>query len=515
MSEPRPTPPRGLTALLLALAAGMALLAASCQSDSDLKLPHGSSDAAVASCLTRADCAARPESKGKICGPNGTCERCTTDGQCDLRELCDPKDQICVFKRGWGRECTKNIECDAGKLCVQGLCKPEQDVTLCRAGACLADGQRCNQANQVCEEDVGCLADADCAAAELCNVPTNTCVLRCTPEKQAEVCAGGQKCVDARCSDCAENADCPGGLVCDKGKLKCISDGASRCATNRDCAVGLVCNAATGFCTAKPPPCISNEDCLSIERCDVPSGKCLRKACQPDRYERNDDSTTASTLTAGSYTALTLCESEQDWYGVKLQRGDHLDVFVDADPLLGDYLDTRILDSSGRIITQGSLAVDRTVATDGTYYLRLQSQDPYVEYGLRLSVSKGVPCDDDHFEPNDDVGKPSALHAAGDYDKLTLCPADVDFLLLDVPAGKGVKVELNSTPTEGALDMLMLSVDGKTELARTTTTEAVETAELAASQIVAGKVLLKILSADSRSHGEYFLHVSYTNKATP
>jgi hypothetical protein len=464
-------------------------------------------------CLTRVDCAGKGGgAAGKICGPNGTCERCASDGQCDLRELCDPKDQRCVFKPGWGRDCAKNGDCPTGRLCVQGLCQLEQDVTLCRESRCLADGQRCNQGNQVCEEDVGCATDSDCAKEELCNTGTTSCVLRCTPEKQSELCAAGQKCVESRCTDCASNADCPGGLVCDKGKLKCLADGSARCASNRDCAVGLTCNRATGFCTAKPPPCVSNEDCVADERCDVPSGKCLRKACQPDRFERNDEPRTATPATAGNLPSLTLCESEQDWFAFQLSRGDHLDVFVDADPLLQDYIDTRILDDTGRILMQGNLAVDRTMGRAGTYYLRMQSQDPYVEYGLRMAVSKGIPCDDDRFEPNDDILHPGSLRSAGEYDKLTLCPNDTDYFSVDVPASNGVRLELFSIPTEGDVDLYVSSYDGKIELGRSVTGNAREVVELNASAIRGASVVVKVSSSDTRTHNEYYLKVTHLPK---
>lgn len=485
------------------------LLLTACPPDAQLPPQQTDAGTQAVSCASRQDCIDAGEA-GKVCSANLTCERCNSDGQCSLREICDPTERLCVFKPGWGDDCTLNEDCPVGRLCVQGLCVLEQEVTLCQGGRCLADGLRCNQTNQVCEEDIGCLADSDCSPEELCNVPTNTCVLRCEPERQAELCGPGQKCVNDRCTDCADNRDCPGTLVCDLGRLTCVSDGAARCASNRDCEVGLVCNRATGFCTAKPPPCRSNEDCLSDERCDVPSGTCVRRACQPDRYEENDDAESATLLVAGTFPNLTLCDGEQDWYKLQLLRGDHLDVFVDADPLLQDVMDARILDDSGRVLVRGSLAIDRTVSRDGDYFVRLSSSDAFVQYGLRISLSRGTPCDDDRFEPNDELSTAGVLPGEGEHDKLTLCPSDVDLFLVDVPEGQGITVELHSIPTEGDIDLTVLTADGATELGRSATSSAVETVSVDAGAVTGGKVLVKVSSQDTRTRNEYFLRIGYS-----
>jgi hypothetical protein len=322
-----------------------------------------------------------------VCSAAGRCVPCSSDGQCELRELCDPGTRRCAFRPGWGADCVLNEQCPAGQLCVQGLCRPEREATVCVGGACLATGQRCNRTNGVCEEDIGCLTDSDCDPAQLCNLPTNTCVPRCTDETKDEICEAGQKCIDNRCTDCADNSDCPGDLICDRDKLQCVADGSARCLSDRDCEVGFVCNEATGFCTPPPPPCLSNEDCLSEERCDTSAGKCRPRACQPDRYEPNDAQENARPLAVGTHDSLTLCEREQDWYSFNLLRGDHIDLFVQADPLIEPFLNTRLLDSAGATLVQDSLVLDYTAPLDGVYFLRMQSADAFVEYELRVSIS--------------------------------------------------------------------------------------------------------------------------------
>ncbi|MGI5862810.1 MAG: PPC domain-containing protein, partial [Myxococcales bacterium] len=393
---------------------------------------------------------------------------------------------------------------------VQGLCVAEREAVLCVDGACLAEGLRCHRVNGVCEEDIGCLSDLDCSATEICNLPTHTCAVRCVAEDAAATCGPGRHCVDSRCSDCAESSDCPSGLVCDLEMLTCVIDGSERCLSDRDCEVGKTCNPATGFCTEKPPPCLSDDGCLPDERCEVASGRCLPRTCQPDRLEPNDDMGSAEPIAAGSYSQLTLCDHEQDWFSLELSRGDRVDVFVDANPLLEGALDARMLDAAGRTLSTGRLALSCTVADEGTYYLRMQSTDLWVEYGLRLSVSRGAPCDFDRFEDNDDPSAATVLPQAGDYDGLTICGTDQDFFALTVPPGAGARIELQHVPSEGDLDLFALTADGAIELARSATVAAVEAIELPASEIPEdGRILVKVASEDSRARSTYLLRIEW------
>lgn len=491
----------------------LALLLASC---AKAPAPAGPDAGPDLSCATRADCLAKGEEHaGEICSAEGRCGPCASDGQCALRERCEPERLRCVFKPGWGEDCAENSACAAGELCVQGLCVPEGEATLCSAGRCLAEGQRCNRANGVCEQDIGCLEDADCSAVEVCNVPTHACVPACTPETKDEVCALGQKCLDRRCTDCEDSADCPGGMVCDRDRLACVVDGSARCLSDRDCAAGLVCNRAAGFCTAAPPPCLSNEACLADERCDVALGACVRRACQPDRLEPNPSAAESRPIAAGEYSGLTLCGGEEDWYSVRLARGDRLDVFVEADALFHEVLEAQILDGSGRVLAAGGLAVEKTVSVDATYHLRLKARDAFVEYGLRVAVAKGTPCDDDRFEPNDLLAAAAPLSGAGELDKLTLCGGDRDLFDVAVPSGRGLQVELHYVPTEGPADLVVWALDGTTVLARSAETAPVQVVDVPASKIASGHVLLGVLALDARARAEYFLRLALSGGATP
>jgi hypothetical protein len=464
----------------------------------------------AAECAVRADCQAKgAEHAGEICTPDGRCAACGSDGQCELKERCDPATLRCTFRPGWGDDCRLNDDCPAGKFCVQGLCVPAQDAVLCPDGRCLAAGARCNRTNGVCEEDIGCLADADCAPAELCATALHRCEPRCTPETEGEICAAGQRCFESRCADCAGPADCPGGMVCDPGLLECVVEGQDRCLSDRDCPVGLVCNRATRFCTTAPRPCLSNEDCLAGEACDVGRGKCVPRACPPDRFEPNRDAASAKPILATqSYPDLTLCDRQPDWFALTVSRGDRVGVFVDANPLLDGVVEAVFLDDALRVLARGTLALDHVFARDGTAYLRMQATDAYVPYGLRLSLSRGTPCELDRFEPDDTPAAAVAVRTEGDLDALTLCGADQDFYAVDVPAGRGLRVEIHYDPLEGDADLFLYAPGGTALLGSSQTPDPVDAVELPAAEAEGG-VLARVASQDSRAHDTYLLRVEY------
>ncbi len=469
--------------------------------------PAPDPDAGPSPCGSNADC-----EKGMVCQPTGACTNCTSDAQCRPREVCDGKTALCSLRPGWGDDCELNSECAAGEACHQGLCKPQSDLTFCLnpedPKAC-PDGFRCNRTNQVCEEDIGCFSDADCRSVEICNLRTHACELRCTPETQATICLAGFKCVDSRCVECTSDAECSPGLTCDLAAGRCTTEG--RCFTDRDCTKPLVCNRLTGTCTTAPPPCKSDEDCLPDQKCDVPSGKCMRRACQPDRYEPNNDISTAAVLAPGIYTLLTLCDFEADFYGVKLSRGDHLDITLDTDPLISDAMDVRILDAASRVLAQGNLVADYTVASEGTYYVQVTSTDKFVEYGIRIIISRGIPCDDDIYEPNDGLTQSTQLPQASAQlpptGTLTICPADVDFYRLSLPSGMSVTFEVFYNPIEGDIDLYAYDSDGSKLLAQSVTTNSPE--RVTVSNSTSGYVFVRVLSANLRVQNSYYVQVIY------
>ncbi len=450
-------------------------------------------------CVKREDCAA-----GKICTAQLFCESCSSSGQCHPKELCDAKTRLCAFRDGWGEACTTNAQCQAGSWCMQGLCVDRSGVSLCPGGqnSECAQRMRCNVANTVCEQDLGCSDDTDCGPSEVCNTGSRTCVPRCTVETQVDVCKPGEKCVGARCVQCATDAECGAGLKCDAAG-KCSSG--ARCYTDRDCMVPLICFAQTGACLPKAPPCVSDDNCTPNNRCDVGSGKCIPRACQPDRYEPDNDLTTAYGIAASRYDNLTLCPGDVDWYSITLARGDQLGVNLDADPFSENNFSTLVKDGSGRTLAAGKLLVSYVASASQKYFVSISTVDPFQPYDVSFLLSRGIPCDDDSHEPNDSAAMPTALNTSTSIEG-AICPQDQDWFRLNVPTGKALKVSLvNYDSSKGLLRVC--AFDGMTQLSCDDSTNPAVSASAAA---VGGKeVLVRVVGSTDRAANAYTLKVEY------
>lgn len=448
-------------------------------------------------CQSRADCEG-----GKVCTAERYCDNCDSSGQCRTREVCQPDQRVCTWRDGWGEECVQNEQCPAGAWCKQGLCQDRAEVSLCPSGSSseCGLGQRCNTLTTVCEEDLGCSENADCGAGEVCNVGSRQCVPRCSVDTQADVCLAGERCVDERCVQCATSAECGPGLVCDAAG-KCSSP--ERCYSDRDCKVPLICFSQTGACVPKAPPCVSDDYCPPDKRCDVGSGRCVPRACQPDRYEPNNELATAFGVAAGSYRDLTLCLNDQDWYSLNLARGDQLGVNLDADVFSENAFSTYVKDGSGRALASGKLLVSYVAPASQKYYVVIASSDPFQLYDVTFLLSRGIPCDDDALEPNDNQSQPTPVNTASQLDG-AICPQDQDWFGVPVPAGKGLRASLvNYDASKGLLRLC--AFDGATQLGCDDSTAPV--VDVPSAQ-AAGKTLqVRVVGSTDRIANGYTLKV--------
>lgn len=479
-----------------ALFHALALLLAACPGSK----PPVETDAGRPACESRADCEV-----GMVCTADKVCDGCTSSGECLLKEQCNAETLRCELRAGWGTECVVNEDCPAGSWCRQGLCADRSEVSLCPGGtkAECPQGERCNTVNFVCEEDLGCAEDADCAAGEVCNTGSHACVPRCTVDTQAEICAAGEKCVNERCVQCETDAECGVGLVCDAAG-RCSSP--ERCYQDRDCKVPLICHVQTGACLPKQPPCVSNENCGADQRCDVATGKCVPEGCQPDRYEQNDDPEHAFGINASRYDGLTLCAGDVDYFSISLARGDQLGVNVDADPFAEYAFSTVIKDATGRTLASGRLLVNYVAPASATYYVAISSTDPFQTYDVTFLLSRGTPCDDDSWEPNDQPGQATPVNSASSIDG-AICPQDVDHFHVVVPSGKGLTASLvNYNSASGLLRLCVF--DGSTELGCTDDPDAPVISVPAGT--AGGKSLLtRVVGASDRIANSYTLKVEF------
>jgi hypothetical protein len=453
-------------------------------------------------CEVRADC-----SGGQVCTQDKLCADCVSSGECRLKEECridaDAGVQRCALRPGWGTECDRNKECPAGEWCVQGLCRDSSETRQCPGGTnaeCLS-GQRCNTINLVCEQDLGCTGNADCSAVEVCNAGTQRCVPRCTLETQQDVCLGGEKCVTEMCVQCGSDAECTVGLFCDAAG-KCVAE--PRCYQDRDCKVPLVCHLLTGICVEKPPACRSDENCAPDERCYLATGKCIPRSCQADPFEPNETLSTARAMTQGPYVDLTLCDADVDVYAFNLGRGDLIGANVNADPFAESTFSTVVQDAFGRTLATGKLVASYVASSAATYYVSISSTDRYQPYDVNFLLTRGTPCDDDVWEPNDLAGQATPVNLATALDGM-ICPQDADHFSVVVPEGKGVRASLTDYFSSSGLLRLCASVDGAEFACSDDLVTPSVTGE--AAQLGGKTVVIKVNAGDPRVANGYTLAV--------
>lgn len=109
----------------------------------------------------------------------------------------------------------------------------------------------------------------------------------------------GEVCVQGQCQECATNANCKEGFVCQSNKCqpKPECDGTTGCGEGKKCSAGKCIVADTSISCAADDDCPSGQGCVS--------GKCAAKGAdtsctfEPVRFGFNDyniESTTQSTL---------------------------------------------------------------------------------------------------------------------------------------------------------------------------------------------------------------------------
>ncbi len=190
-----------------------------------------------------------------------------TQGIC-ASGACNASTNTCALPSG-SSGCTGNAQCELN-LCVGGVCGKLSGTGpcagtpgVCISGLCNTITDTCGAAaGEVCTAANGC-AGNQCASNGKCGLPDGTAT--CTAANaatvcQSHVCSTDGTCISATAGSCHADADCTGGLVCDRTAMTCVArraDGVAlpqdglhaSCAsgTNAACVSGL-CNATTGTC---------------------------------------------------------------------------------------------------------------------------------------------------------------------------------------------------------------------------------------------------------------------------
>jgi len=121
---------------------------------------------------------------------------------------------------------------------------------------------------------------------------------KCDSDEQCkshnEVCVGGQ------CQECANDANCKAGFVCQANK--CVPK--PECTTDQNCPAGSACTA--GKCA--PKACTADGDC-------GPGARCKNNQCLPNTCATNEDCRTGETCQSGMCATAVVAPSTDtcDW----------------------------------------------------------------------------------------------------------------------------------------------------------------------------------------------------------
>lgn len=346
-----------------------------------------------------------------------------------------------------------------GALCTTSLDCGQQEI--CRDGTC---------------EFVPCSGDASCGEAKLRCAEDGLCVLRdgfadaCDAERP---CPFGQFCSTllGRCFDasssrtCDRRSDCPDGQLCDREAAQCVPDlgcfGPEFCdpdelcnPLSRECEIDdrVLCTpcrddgACEGVsCDEEQRACVENGEsgpCPTGTRCS-PAGQCVQ--CQVDAD--CGEGLVCNTLRGRCESNLRCADSRPE-----CPDGDGIRCVVCERPLECNPLTNRC-------------EAPPPPCDDDTDCTENQRCDTTAD--PPVCVVRPPECLDDVLDEamdNGSVGTRSPI-GQGVRDELILCPGDVDWYGLEVPAGTEVTVDLRFAQADGDLELQVFLEDGRTVVA--------------------------------------------------
>lgn len=285
-----------------------------------------------------------------------------------------PPDMGCV--------CARNLMCDAAGDCVErSPCAADLD---CREGRVCVDG--------ACTD--GCGTDADCPDA-----PANHCV-------------------EGRCVQCTDDAECFGRMTCDPATRLCVEaacppDGPG-CEDSRECTTGRVCNVRAGCCEA-PFDCRAAEaGCAEGLACDAGTGRCVLK----DECESNADCPVGQACLPGRQRLCGPCSED-----------DHCD---------------------GTQICQAGVCVEGPCDSDADCQ------------GNRVCINgecQVPPCQDDAAEDHDTPETAEELLGGGAFGAQS-CGGDDDFYRVELPRNNAATITVRADGLGAELDLEVTDAAG-------------------------------------------------------
>jgi PKD repeat protein len=176
-----------------------------------------------------------------------------------------------------------------------------------------------------------------------------------------------------------------------------------------------------------------------------------------DRFEPNDQLSTAASPGPGTYEGLRITEDDIDVFAVEIEASQTLTASAQFDHSVGN-LELAIGNSSGGLVdastsTTDDESVSVTPDEPGTYYVVVGSAEgeETAPYTLSLSTDGGSTGEgDDRFEPNDRPSSATPIDA-GTYRNLVVGGSDEDVFEIELDRGQGIEVTTSAEGVESYL----------------------------------------------------------------
>jgi hypothetical protein len=509
--------PFKMTRQAMVLVGSIALLLGGCPDAEEAPLDAGPP---AAPCSVDPDC---PE--GQRCDPNGQCAEtppCIDDDGCRAFEYCSAHEGICRVRDGFGADCQEDADCGLGRFCALGTCVDARDALPCARRADCPVGEMCDRVHFYCIPSVGC-SDAErfpetaCEPNEVCNEVSGQCTragaAECTEENEETDCAAGEFCSPVgTCVQCTSDEQCGVGLVCNNQLGLCESE--NMCRTDDDCEdpVNQTCDPASRMCIPRPDPCTSDLHCGFAETCNVITGLCeaVGGPCRDDIYEQNDSFASATLILMEGQEMtldhLTLCPDDDDFYAIRLNRGERLEVQLGGIDE-GAMIDLFLVGNDGVSTLRyapgpprGTAGFEFTAGVEAFYYVKIAHLAGNTPYNIEFRLSQGQACEDDSYEGEHGNNTPVSAHllVPGLHPGLSLCLFDTDYYSVALAPGHALSFTTTFDHNQGDIDLRLLASDGVQEL---DTSQGVrsDTEHLFYRSASGGDYLLEVQSVDRHS----------------
>jgi hypothetical protein len=153
------------------------------------------------------------------------------------------------------------------------------------------------------------------------------------------------------------------------------------------------------------------------------------------------------------------------------------------------------------------LIVNYVATAPQTYLVAVSTTDPFQPYDISFLLSRGTPCDDDRYEPNDTPAQATSVNTASSLEG-AICPQDKDHFKIAVPAGKTLKVSLvNYDASRGLLELCLLNSGATVPFV--CSQDLMPTASAAGPDAGSINVVARVAGTQDRTANTYTLKVEF------